>query len=178
MDYTARHYMRFECCNRTPEETDVAGRIYALLRLALAAMFFAAGAVKLLDPAVFAVTVEAFGIVPEWLIGPVSVVLPLAEIVLAVGLAFDVRGSLAGITLLLVLFIAVLSYAVHLGLDIDCGCYGPSEPEAKAFSSLWSSLYRDAAMLAAVMVLYGYRHFARHRPKRPSGWLAKAETTE
>jgi len=125
-----------------------------LLRLALAGAFFAAGAVKLSNPEVFAVTVRAFGLLPDALVGVLSVALPALEIVAAVLLALGRRGGLELTALLLCCFVAVLLYALHMGLDVDCGCYGPSDVQYEAFGSIRRALWRDAAMLAVVAVLY------------------------
>ncbi len=130
---------------------------YRTVRVVLAAMFLVAGALKLTEPQVFAVTIEAFGIVPGPLALPIAMGLPVIEILLALGLLVDARWCLEGTGGLTVFFIAILLYGIHIGLDIDCGCYGPSDPEAKAFSSLHTSLYRDLAMLAAITYLHWWR---------------------
>jgi hypothetical protein len=53
-----------------------------------------------------------------------------------------------------------------MGLDVDCGCFGPEDPEAEAFHGLRLSLYRDLAMMAGVFFIYGWR---RYRAIRPTG---------
>jgi uncharacterized membrane protein YphA (DoxX/SURF4 family) len=132
----------------------------------LAGIFIYAGSAKLLEPEIFAVLIEAYGIVPEGLLMPVAIVLPLLEVIAGIGLLFDIRGSLALITGLLVLFMAVLGYGIWMGLDVDCGCFGPEDPEAEAFHGLRLSLYRDLAMMAGVLFLYVWR---RCRAIRPAG---------
>ncbi|EPR43077.1 methylamine utilization MauE [Desulfovibrio sp. X2] len=141
--------------------------LYTAVRLVLAAMIIVAGVIKLQDPRVFAVTIDAFGIAPRWLVIPLSQWLPVAEIALGVALAFDLRGSLLVTCLVLLLFIGVLVYAIHIGLDIDCGCYGPSEPEAQAFGTLWTSVYRDLGMIAAAVWLYAARAVHGIAPRSP-----------
>lgn len=141
--------------------------LYTAVRVVLAGLFVWAGTVKLMDPRVFAVTIKAFGIAPEWLITPASHWLPVLEIALGLGLLCDVLGSLAGVTGLLLFFIAILAWAIHLGLDIDCGCYGPTDPESKAFGSLATSLWRDLAMLTAAAWLYAARRIRSIAPREP-----------
>ena len=131
--------------------------IYRLIRLALATLFIWAGGTKLADPQGFGVIIRDFGIVPELIVMPVAVVLPVLEVIAAIGLIFNIRGSLAVITGLLALFILILGYGVWLGLDIDCGCFGPEDPESRAYSGLHAALYRDLAMMAAVFFLYFWR---------------------
>ena len=95
-----------------------------------------------LFPESFAVIIEAYGIIPDGWVTPMSIGLPVLEVILAVGLLLDIRGSLAGTAALLALFMAILGYGIHLGLDVDCGCFGPEDPEAEAFHGLRSAFYR------------------------------------
>jgi uncharacterized membrane protein YphA (DoxX/SURF4 family) len=139
---------------------------YRICRFTLGSIFIYAGGTKLLEPEIFAVLIEAYGIVPEGLLMPVAIGLPLLEVVAGIGLLFDIRGSLALITGLLVLFIVVLGYGIWMGLDVDCGCFGPEDPEAEAFHGLRLSLTRDLVMMAGVIFLYGWR---RYRAIRPAG---------
>jgi uncharacterized membrane protein len=132
-----------------------------LVRYALAAAFFVAGVIKLSRPELFAVTVGAFGVVPDRLIMPLAVGLPALEIAAALLLAGNRRGGLELTAGLLVLFMGVLAYALGMGLDIDCGCYGPSEPEREAFGAIRQALWRDAAMLAACAWLALARRMGR-----------------
>jgi hypothetical protein len=139
-----------------------------LVRISLALAFLAAGAVKLANPRVFAVTVGAFGILPDAAVGPLSVALPVLEVAAAVLLLLNRRGGLELTAGLLVLFVAVLVYALRMGLDVDCGCYGPSDPELEAFGSIRRALWRDGAMLAGVAFLYWRRaRFARPAQSSP-----------
>jgi uncharacterized membrane protein YkgB len=120
----------------------------------------------LLEPEIFALLIEAYGIGPGGLIMPVAVGLPVLEVIAGIGLLLDVRGSLALITGLLVLFMVVLGYGIWMGLDVGCGCFGPEDPKAEAFHGLRLSLFRDLVMMAGVIFLYGWR---RYRAIRPTG---------
>lgn len=127
------------------------------VQVALGALFALAGALKLADPQAFAVIVKALGLVPKDLALPLAVLLPAVEVLAGLGLLFNLRGALGAITVLLLLFMGILVYALWLGLDIDCGCYGPAEPAARAFSGLWTALWRDAAMLGGAVYVYAWR---------------------
>jgi hypothetical protein len=140
--------------------------LYKLCRWILGGLFIYAGGTKVLEPEIFAVLIDAYGIVPEGLLMLVAIGLPLLEVIAGVGLLFDIRGSLAILTGLLVLFIAVLAYGIWMGLDVDCGCFGPEDPEAEAFHGLRLSLLRDLAMMAGVLYIYIWR---RYRSIRPTG---------
>ncbi len=139
------------------------GRLpYLAARLALAAFFLVAAVYKFADLDAFASTIAAFGLLPPPLVDWAALFLPIAEFLAALALVFDIRGSLAVIVALTLLFIAVLGYGIALGMDIDCGCYGPGDPEAESFSSLRTSLYRDFGLLA----LAGYCHLWRRMNRR------------
>ena len=138
--------------------------LYRLCRWTLGGIYIYAGGTKLLEPEIFAVLIEAYGIIPEGLLMSVAIGLPFLEVIAGFGLLFDIRGSLALITGLLVLFMMVLGYGIWMGLDVDCGCFGPEDPEAKAFHSLRLSLFRNLVMMAGVIFLYGWRRYLAIRP--------------
>jgi len=140
------------------------GWIYKLTRWILGAVFIYAGSTKLMEPRTFSVLIEAYGIVPESLLLPVAVGLPFLEVIAGIGLLFDIRGSLALITGLLVLFTVVLGYGIWMGLDVDCGCFGSEDPEAEAFHGLRLSLLRDLIMMAGAIFINGYRRYRAIRP--------------
>jgi hypothetical protein len=146
---------------------------YKVLRWGLGAIFIYAGSAKLLAPEVFAVLIEAYGIVPESLLLPFAVALPVLEVAAGIGLLFDIDGSLAVITGLLVLFVAILGYGIRMGLDIDCGCFGPEDPESMAFHGLRTTFYRDLLMLAGAAFLYGWRRYRAIRPVKMMAVITK-----
>ena len=139
--------------------------VYKIGRWILGIIFLYSGGAKLIDPQSFAVIIEAFGLVPEILIDPIALGLPCMEILVAFGLLFDIRGSLTATTALMVLFMAILVYAIHMGLDIDCGCFGPDDPEAGAFHGLRLALCRDAVIMIGIILLYVWRLKKAVKPK-------------
>jgi uncharacterized membrane protein YphA (DoxX/SURF4 family) len=142
----------------------MSGWIYNSVRWVLGSVFIYAGTMKLLDPEIFAVLMEAYGIIPENLLMPIAIALPAAEVVAGIGLLVDIKGSLAAIAGLLVLFTAILAYGIWMGLDVDCGCFGPGDPEATAFHSLRPALYRNLAMALGVFLTYMYRRLGGIKP--------------
>lgn len=130
--------------------------LYQILRIGLAALFIYAGVVKLCDPKAFARIISAYGIVPEPLLPVIAVGLPILETVAGIGLLFEIRGSLAVISGLLILFIVVLGFGILEDLDVDCGCFGVEELGKQ--DSLRRALYRDLALIVSVVpYLYLYR---------------------
>lgn len=138
--------------------------VYRSIRWGLALVFLYAGATKLADPMAFAVIIEAYGLVPDTLLLPLAVALPALEVMAAIGLIFDLRGSLTTIAGLLALFIVVLGYGVWMGLDVDCGCFGPEDPEGRAYAGIRPALQRDVVLAGGVLMLYGWRYVFRLSP--------------
>jgi uncharacterized membrane protein YphA (DoxX/SURF4 family) len=130
---------------------------YRLTRWVIGIVFLYAGATKLMAPQSFAILIDAYGLVPESLLKPLAVGLPLCEIGAGIGLILDKRGSLTAIVGLLVLFLTVLGYGIWMGLDVDCGCFGSGDPEAKAFHGLRTAFYRDLIMITGALYLYWWR---------------------
>jgi uncharacterized membrane protein len=133
------------------------GWIYRLVRWILSVVFMGSGITKLIAPTEFSVIIDSYGLIPEAWIMPAAFFLSVLEVVAGFGLLLDIRGSLSAITGLLILFMAVLGYGIWMGLDIDCGCFGPQDPEAKAFHGLWAALIRDMFLLLAIFYLYCQR---------------------
>jgi uncharacterized membrane protein YphA (DoxX/SURF4 family) len=138
--------------------------IYKLSRWGIGLIFIYAGSIKLMEPRIFAVLIDAYGIVPESLLMPVAIALPSLEVAAGIGLLFDIKGSLSMISGLLALFIAILGYGIRMGLDVDCGCFGPEDPEAKAFHGLRTTLYRDLGMFIIIAFIFGWRRYHAIKP--------------
>lgn len=137
---------------------------YKVLRVCMGLVFIYSGLVKCMDLLFFSKIIQAFAIIPDSISLPAAVMIVLAEIVFGGGLVMDIRFSLGGILVLVLGFMAVIGYAIYMGYDIDCGCFGPGDPEALAFQGLYTALYRDMAMLAVAGYLYLWRHKTGHRP--------------
>ena len=131
--------------------------LYQIIRVLLGLLLFYSGVTMILHPGAFALVIEAYGLIPDFLVMPAAIGLPLLEIVAALGLLKEVKGSLSIITGLLILFMGVLGYGIYLGLDIDCGCFGPGDPEGKAFHSLRDALYKNFFLIGGITYLYWYR---------------------
>ena len=95
------------------------------LRLLLASVFLATGLVKLVDMQAFAESVGDFGLVHDGFVQYAAWLVVIAELAIGVCLAFNLPGSLASVLILLGVFLSVLVYGIVLGLDIQCGCFGP-----------------------------------------------------
>ncbi len=131
---------------------------YRSIRVAIGLVFIVSGAGKMLDPNSFAVVIDAFGLLPAGWSLVVAFVLVILELASGLALIFDIQGSLSVISGLLLLFMAILIYGIQMGLDVDCGCFGPEDPEAEAFHNLRSALNRDFIILGGVFYLYFWRY--------------------
>jgi uncharacterized membrane protein YphA (DoxX/SURF4 family) len=116
-----------------------------VLRLALAIVFLYAAYTKLRQPwLLFAMSIDAYQILPEWAVLTLGRILPWLELLLGLLLAtgFGLRYSAAGASVLLAVFFAVMVRAYAMGMKIDCACFGLGEPVGPA------TLARDGLMLA------------------------------
>lgn len=134
--------------------TDVLGRVV------VAFVFIYAAIPKLGDIAGFASVIEAYSLLPEMMVFPVAIVLPVLEVVLAVGILLGYRYFCIGGLGLMVVFISILSYAIFMGLDIDCGCFGPEDPEYSAFKGLRGALVRDLLLLLPLIYSIWLRYLS------------------
>ena len=128
---------------------DVLASPYAVLasRVVLGGVFVAAGAAKIPDPGGFAAAIRSYGLaLPEWFVSLSAHALPYLEVLLGLYLIAGLFTRLAAWTanaLMCVFILAILQAALR-GLEISCGCFGPSsEP-----SNLWLDLLRDLWLLA------------------------------
>ncbi|HWZ33001.1 MAG TPA: MauE/DoxX family redox-associated membrane protein [Bryobacteraceae bacterium] len=124
-----------------------------VLRAVLGAVFLYAAYTKLREPwTLFAVSIDAYGILPEWAVLFIARTLPWFELALGLVLVAGLwlrYASIAAVSLLS-LFFVMMAVAYAKGLAIDCGCFGPGE----ALSA--KTLMRDGtlvAMAAALAVL-------------------------
>jgi uncharacterized membrane protein YphA (DoxX/SURF4 family) len=126
-----------------------------IVRLVIGSVFIYAGFIKLIDPKAFAKLISQYDIVPDSLLPVVAIGLPAVEFLAGLGLVLNIRGSLAVIFNLLVVFIMVLGYGIFNDMNIDCGCF--STEEINAHNSQKQALFRDFFMIAAACYLYVYK---------------------
>lgn len=103
------------------------GRALVLaLRLVVAAVFLVAALPKIADPASFATDIDNYRIVPDAMIGPIAVGLPLLEALVGVALVtgLHARGAAIVASGMLVLFAIGMVQAIVRNIDLDCGCFG------------------------------------------------------
>jgi peroxiredoxin/uncharacterized membrane protein YphA (DoxX/SURF4 family) len=122
----------------------------ALTRLSLLTAFAAAGFNKIGAAGRTREAMARFG-VPKRLLRLVAVLLPLAELAVALGLAFRVTVHISAATALLLLSVFTAAVCVNLasGRTPDCACFGGIRPSP---ISLWT-VGRNLILAAASTVL-------------------------
>jgi uncharacterized membrane protein YphA (DoxX/SURF4 family) len=107
----------------------VRGGIELALRIVLGGLFIYSGGMKLLDPAAFQIEISYFRLVPLGLAGWVAAYLPWLEVLCGAALVSrrQLPGSLAVLSVLMVLFIFFVGSAWARGLNVTCGCFGASD---------------------------------------------------
>lgn len=121
------------------------------VRLLLGGLFLYAGLSKIGAPYQFAAAIQAYQLLPEFLVGLAAVFIPWLEIVSAVALlgGFKPRSALVIFLLLLIIFAALVAFAMFRGLDIDCGCGLLNNRRIG-----WWVLLEDLALIMAAAWLY------------------------
>src|SRR5918997_3586323 len=128
--------------------------VVLLARLLLAAVFVVAGIAKLADREGSRQAVADFG-VPAVLASPLGILLPLAELAVAIALiptATALWGAIGALALLL-LFVVGIGANLARGHRPDCRCFG----QLHSAPAGWSTLARNGvlAAVAGFLVLRG-----------------------
>ena len=123
-----------------------------VLRLALAALFLYAGAVKVADPVAFAETVRGYRLLPEGVaVSATAFYLPWLEI--ACGLALLIpryhRAAAGLVSVLMAVFMVALLSAWWRGLDIRCGCFSTASEASYPYL-----LGRDVVILGCAIIVF------------------------
>lgn len=139
----------------TSEPREKLGRaIRLVLRVLLGGVLVYAGVLKVNSPQLFADGVASFRLLPDGLVNPVAIGLPILEILAGLWLLSGWRqraGAFCALALCLG-FLFALGSAAARGLTVDCGCFG-NDPLSSA-SHLPAAIARDLALLGAAAFLY------------------------
>ena len=105
--------------------------ITIVIATSLAILFLLAARHKISAPRRFEAQLAAYQLVPDVLLTPVSRVLPYIEVVVALGMLFDITRPYAGLAAATLLAIYGFAMAVNLRRGrsrIDCGCGDTPQP--------------------------------------------------
>jgi uncharacterized membrane protein YphA (DoxX/SURF4 family) len=128
----------------------VTKRVVVVLRLLLACVFLYAAYTKLRQPwLVFAMSIDAYRLLPEWAVLTAARTIPLVE--LAIGILLLTGWALPFVSgaavLILGVFFGVMLASFGKGMGIDCGCFGLGETLSA------KTLVRDGALLGSAVLL-------------------------
>jgi uncharacterized membrane protein YphA (DoxX/SURF4 family) len=129
------------------------------VRVALAAILGLAGYAKFSEAeGLQKVAVSSYRILPQSMVAPVALGLPVVEMALAamILLGFATRAMAVCVGLLFVVFIAGIISVWARGLSIDCGCFGGGGTVAKGQTHYLREIFRDLGffVLAAWLMVF------------------------
>jgi putative oxidoreductase len=121
------------------------------VRLVLGGLFLYAGLSKIGQPYHFAAAIQAYQLLPQFLVGLTAVLIPWIETVSAIALLLGrkPRSALITFMILLAIFIVIIGFTMFRGLDIDCGCGLLANRRVG-----WLVLAEDGALLLVIAWLY------------------------
>lgn len=129
------------------------------VQIALGLIFVVAALPKLTDPPSFAHMIYNYRILPAGLINISALIMPWVEVLCGLALILGVwtRAARTVIALLLVTFIAAISWNLLRGNAIDCGCFDVSaagRTYEERIRDMWIVVLRDTGMLLMVAQLW------------------------
>jgi putative oxidoreductase len=124
-----------------------------MLRVVVGGAFVVAGALKVADPATFALAVANYRLLPPELINLVAILLPWVELSAGLFVLAGVwlREAALVITGLTAVFAVAILSALARGLNLECGCFGTLGGRQVGLVNLLidSTLFLLAACLAS-----------------------------
>ena len=108
----------------------------------------------------FALSIDSYQLLPEWMVYAVARTLPWLELLLGVLLMAGVWLRYLSIVAaaILALFFTVMVLSYFRGAAIDCGCFGVGEPLSA------KTLARDGVLLAGALALIALAWRRRSNP--------------
>ncbi len=118
-------------------------------RVYLGQLFFVAALHKVAEPAGFALDVATYQFLPLEVVNFFAIVVPPIELLVGALLVLGLwtAGAAWVVSGLMVAFIIALAWALHLGLDMTCGCFA-SQGAAGEDPISGLTMLRDAGWLA------------------------------
>jgi uncharacterized membrane protein YphA (DoxX/SURF4 family) len=124
-------------------------------RVYLGLVFVFASWHKIMAPGTFALDVATYQLLPLWATNGFALVLPWVELLAGLMLILGLRARAAALLALFMMlsFILALIWALHLGLDMACGCFA-SQAATTDDPISWHTMVRDLIwFLLALYVL-------------------------
>jgi cAMP-binding proteins - catabolite gene activator and regulatory subunit of cAMP-dependent protein kinases len=128
----------------------------AVCRLLLGLIFVDSALSKIMRPAVFALNVVDYGMMPAWGVNLFALILPWTELVAGLFLFLGIRTSTAATLIggMNIIFMVGLINVIWQGLPINCGCFGEAgEPVS------WWKVSKNLGMLFMAIQVFLYDRF-------------------
>ena len=127
--------------------------INLIARLVLGYIFIKASVGKIVDPSGFANEIANYQIMFHEGLHIIALILPWLEFLLAVMLILGIRLRASAIlsSALMVVFIGAVLSAMARGLDISCGCFGPSSDKVG-----WNKVFENLGYLILSVYIWIY----------------------
>ena len=143
-------------------------RVVCFLRILLGFVFLYASIGKILDPKSFTDNLIAYHLIDSpTLIKYLAVSLPWLEWLCGILLVLGVFVRSVSIltSVLLVVFVAIITSALARGLSIQCGCFGSPSETVGAFSIIRDTLLLAVSIAVALLPVDGFslQGYLEHR---------------
>lgn len=115
------------------------------VRLFFGGVFIIASIEKIAYPETFAISVEAYKLLPVSFVNIFSLIIPWIELLCGIFLfgGFFLRASASVLSVLLSMFMVAILSAMMRGLNIDCGCFGPAHSTPVG----WNKILEDIGLI-------------------------------
>ncbi|MBD0379613.1 MauE/DoxX family redox-associated membrane protein [Paenibacillus sedimenti] len=143
------------------------GRVYMGMCWVTAAIFLYSASSKIINIYGFGLILDSYGLIPEAWNKPLSILIPIMELLISAGMLYFPFAALAagGAGLLVAAFTTVLLWKWGEVLPYGCGCFGPGTAREVGY---WD-ITKNACLLIVVGYLLIYRLLFWRRFRIKSG---------
>lgn len=122
-----------------------------ITRVVVGFVLIMASVPKVAEPIAFAKSIQAYQIVPTFLVNIFAISIPWLELVIGIFLIFGLllRGSSLLSAALFAAFSVLIAISLFRGLSIDCGCFG-----LDGAPLTWSRFFEDIGLLLLSLHIY------------------------
>lgn len=137
----------------TPQRAVELEMFIVLLRMILGGIFIIASIDKVADPSSFAASILNYRIISSTPALLAATFLPWMELLCGLGLLLGVfaRGSSLLVLTMMILFTAIVAYAMARGLDISCGCFSQDPASGKIG---WMKIGENCTLMAMSFIVF------------------------
>lgn len=103
--------------------------LFYIFRFVIGCVFIMAAIPKIVDPLLFSKSIEAYQILPTYLVNITAMIVPWLELFVGIFLiiGFLLKGSALLSVAMFSAFSILIGIALFRGLSINCGCFGNME---------------------------------------------------